>query len=276
MRRRGAGSPRTTVFRSAAWGRAADGQREVTIRDQERQAPNRPAGTAPEAALRFDRVSREFQVGSATVRALNEVSLEVPRGQFVAITGRSGSGKSTLLNLAAGIDAPGTGEVWLDGIALSKLGDDALTRLRRERVGVVYQFFNLLSTLTVFENVALPALLAGRPEPEVFARAESLIGDVGLAERRRSRPHMLSGGEMQRAAIARALIHRPALILADEPTGNLDSRAADTVVGLLRDLAARDGVTVVLVTHSREAAAAAERVVELADGRVVGDASQKR
>jgi putative ABC transport system ATP-binding protein len=210
-------------------------------------------------------------VGETVVRALDALSLEVPAGEFVAIVGRSGSGKSTLLNLAAGIDRPTRGEVWVAGRELSRLTDDELTRERRDRIGIVYQFFNLLATLDVRENVALPSLLARRPERESLARAEGLLAEVGLGHRLRSRPHMLSGGEMQRAAIARALMAEPRLVLADEPTGNLDSRAAAAVVETLGSLAARHGSTVVLVTHSREAAAAARRVVELRDGRVVSD-----
>jgi len=216
-------------------------------------------------------VTREFAVGETRVRALDGLSLDVPAGEFVAVVGRSGSGKSTLLNLAAGIDRPTRGEVWVAGRELSRLSDDELTRERRDHIGIVYQFFNLLATLDVRENVALPALLAHRPEREALARAEALLAEVGLGHRLRSRPHMLSGGEMQRAAIARALMAEPRLVLADEPTGNLDSRAAAQVVDTLGALAARHGSTVVLVTHSREAAAAARRVVELRDGRVVGD-----
>ena len=227
--------------------------------------------SAEDGALRFVQVVKEYRLGASTVRALDDVTLAVPRGQFVAITGRSGSGKSTLLNLAAGIDTPTSGQIWIESAELSRLSDDALTRLRRDRIGVIYQFFNLISTLTVRENVALPAELAGRPAAEARAAADRLIEEVDLSARREARPHALSGGEMQRAAIARALALAPALVLADEPTGNLDSRAADQVLGLLRSLAERHGATVVLVTHSREAAARASRVVELHDGRVVDD-----
>jgi len=226
---------------------------------------------ASDGALRFVEVVKEYPLGASTVRALDDVSLSVPRGQFLAVTGRSGSGKSTLLNLAAGIDVPTSGQVWIDGTELSKLSDDALTRLRRDRIGVIYQFFNLISTLTVRENVALPAELAGRPAAQARAAADRLIDEVDLGARRDARPHALSGGEMQRAAIARALALAPALVLADEPTGNLDSRAAGQVLDLLRAAAERHGATVVLVTHSREAAARAARVVELHDGRVVDD-----
>ena len=227
-------------------------------------------------ALSFTDVVKEFPLGESRVRALDGLTLTIPPGGFTAIVGRSGSGKSTLLNLAAGIDAPTSGEVWVEGRALSTLDDDALTRLRRERVGVVYQFFHLLPTLDVRENVALPLLLEGRPEREALARADALLAEVGMAPRAKARPHTLSGGEMQRASVARALVHDPALVLADEPTGNLDSRAAVQVVQLLADLVRRHGSTLVMVTHSREAADAADRVVTLSDGRVVSDAPNAR
>jgi putative ABC transport system ATP-binding protein len=222
-------------------------------------------------ALRMVRVVKEYGAGAGRVRAVDDLSLEVARGTFLAVRGRSGSGKSTLLHLAAGIDAPTSGEVWVDGRELSRLSDDALTRMRRDRIGVIYQFFNLITTLSVRENVALPAQLAGQPARETFAAADRLIADVGLESRRDARPHTLSGGELQRAAIARALVMSPALVLADEPTGNLDSRAADAVLALLRDLGARAGATIVLVTHSAEAAAAASRVIEIHDGRITAD-----
>jgi len=224
-----------------------------------------------EPALRLAGVVKEFGTGASAVRALDDLSLTVPRGEFVALVGRSGSGKSTLLNLAAGIDVPSAGEVWLEGRDLARLDDDALTLVRRHRIGMVHQFFNLLPTLSARENVALPALLAGTPERDALARADALLAEVGLGARRHAKPSTLSGGEMQRAAVARALVHDPAIVLADEPTGNLDTRAAGQVVELLGALAGARGITVVMVTHSREAAAAARRVVELRDGRIVAD-----
>ena len=222
-------------------------------------------------ALRFDGVVKAFPSGTGTVRALDGLTLDVGPGGFTAIVGRSGSGKSTLLNLAAGIDTPTSGEVLVDGQPLSRLDDDSLTRLRRDRVGVVYQFFHLLPTLDVRENVALPLLLAGRREREALAAADARLAEVDLGARARARPHTLSGGELQRASVARALVHEPALVLADEPTGNLDSRSATQVVELLASLVRRHGATLLMVTHSRDAAAAADRVVTLSDGRVVGD-----
>jgi len=226
-------------------------------------------GGAP--ALELRDVRKEYAFGDATVVALDGITLAVPRGEFTAIVGRSGSGKSTLLHLAAGIDTPTAGEVWVDGAELSRLGDDALTLTRRDRIGMVHQFFHLLPTMSARENVALPSFLAGRDERATLARADALLDEVGLAARRAARPHTLSGGEMQRVAVARALLHEPALVLADEPTGNLDTRAAAQVMDLLATLAARHGATVVLVTHSREAAERATRVIELRDGRIVSD-----
>jgi putative ABC transport system ATP-binding protein len=222
-------------------------------------------------ALRFDHVVKEFPSGEGRVRALDGLDLDVAPGAFTAIVGRSGSGKSTLLNLAAGIDTPTAGEVLVGGQPLSRLDDDQVTRLRREHIGVVYQFFHLLPTLDVRENVALPLLLGGAAERAALARADLLLAEVGLSPRSRARPHTLSGGELQRAAVARALVHQPSLVLADEPTGNLDTRAAAQVVEILATLVRRHRATLVLVTHSREAAAAADRVVTLSDGRVVGD-----
>jgi putative ABC transport system ATP-binding protein len=220
--------------------------------------------------LRLVDVSKVYDNG---VTAVDRVSLEVPERQFVAVMGRSGSGKSTLLNLIAGIDRPTSGEIWIGAQNLATLDDDALTRLRRDRLGIIFQFFNLLTTLDVRENVALPLLLEGVRERDAFARAEALLEAVGLTARARSRPATLSGGEMQRAAIARALIHRPALLLADEPTGNLDSRSAAVVLDLIGRLAAEAGAAVVLVTHSAQAAACANRVVEMHDGAISGQQS---
>jgi putative ABC transport system ATP-binding protein len=233
--------------------------------------PTATPSSPVEAAVRLVDVVKEFTIGAEHVRAVDSISLEIGTGEFVAIVGRSGSGKSTLLNLLAGIDTPSSGQVWIGGHELSRLSDDALTRLRREQLGMVYQFFNLLPTLSVRENVALPALLAGEKERAVLGRADALLDEVGMSHRKNARPHTLSGGEMQRAAIARALIHEPRLILADEPTGNLDSRTADQVLDLLRALGAKHGVTVVLVTHSREAAAVASREIEMRDGQVLRD-----
>jgi putative ABC transport system ATP-binding protein len=223
------------------------------------------------ACVRLEGVSKRYDQGDRQVLALDDVSLMVPQGEFLAIMGRSGSGKSTLLNLVAGIDVATSGRVIVAGRDLTELGDAELTEMRRRIVGFVFQFFNLLSTLTVRENVALPALLVGERGDLVWQRADALLERVGLTHRSRSRPHELSGGELQRTALARAVMHRPRIVLADEPTGNLDSRTAEQVLGLLRELAAAEGATVLLVTHSAEAASRADRVLQMRDGRFVGE-----
>jgi putative ABC transport system ATP-binding protein len=229
------------------------------------------ANAASHPAVRLVHVTRVYGEEAQRVTALDDVTLEVPAGQFVAVIGRSGSGKSTLLNLIAGVERPSAGEIWLDGRELSRLTDDDITRERRRSLGMIYQFFHLLPTLSVRENVALPALLAGAPRREALERADRLIDEVDLTARRDARPHHLSGGEMQRTAIARALVQGPRLLLADEPTGNLDSRSAGQVMELMIRISREHGTTLVLVTHSAEAAALAARVIELRDGRVVED-----
>lgn len=222
-------------------------------------------------AVRVVDLIKEYPAGQQTVRVVDGISFTIPRRQFTAIVGRSGSGKSTLLNLMAGLDVPSSGEIWVAGEEIGRLSDDRLTRLRRDQIGIVYQFFNLLPTLSVRENVALPALLAGAREAPSLSRADQLLEEVGLSQRRNARPHTLSGGEMQRVALARALVHQPALVLADEPTGNLDSRAAEQVMEMLLRLASAHEATIVLVTHNAEMAASADRIIELRDGRVLRD-----
>jgi putative ABC transport system ATP-binding protein len=216
--------------------------------------------------IRLVGVSKVYDGSAGHVAALTDVSLEVAAGAFVALMGPSGCGKSTLLNLIAGVDLPSAGEVWVDGQELTRLPDRLLSRFRRDRVGIVYQFYNLLPTMTAWENVALPALLAGAPPRAARERAEEHMRQVEMRERKNQWPHELSGGEMQRVAIARALINNPPLLLADEPTGNLDSRAGQEVLELLARLNAERHLTVLLATHSREAAAFARRVIRLKDG----------
>ena len=201
-----------------------------------------------------------------SVNALQGVDLCVPGGQFLAIVGRSGCGKSTLLNLLGGLDTPTNGLLKVGGADVAALDERGLTRYRRDTVGIVFQFFNLMPLLTATENVALPALLAGKPKQETFARARLLLEKVGLGHRLDQGASLLSGGEMQRVAVARALINDPDLILADEPTGNLDSQSAQSVLSALADLARGEGKTVVMVTHSREAAAIADLTREMRDG----------
>ena len=218
--------------------------------------------------LSVDRVSRTYHAGDVAVAAVADVSLEVARGEFVAVVGPSGCGKSTLLHLCGAMERPTTGRILLDGVRLDTLADDGLTRVRRARLGFVFQFFNLLPTLSLVENVALPLLLAGGDRTHALAAAREWATTLGLAHRLDHRPAQLSGGEMQRAAIARAVVHDPVLVIADEPTGNLDSangaRILDALVRLNRDR----GLTLLLATHAAEVAAAADRVVSMRDGAI--------
>ena len=217
--------------------------------------------------------SRTYTGGTAAVRALDGVSFTLERGDFVALMGPSGCGKSTLLHLCGGMDRPDAGSVQLEGRTLSDLTDDELTRLRRERIGFVFQFFNLLPTLTLGDNIALPCLLAGLPVREAERRAARLADRVGIGHRLRHYPQEVSGGEMQRAAIARALVHEPALLVADEPTGNLDSDNGSRVLALLAELNRELGITILLATHAPEVAAAARRVLRMRDGHFVAPAA---
>jgi putative ABC transport system ATP-binding protein len=214
-------------------------------------------------------LERVFGEGATAVRALDGVSIDFPRGKFTAIMGPSGSGKSTLMHLLAGLDRPTSGEVVIDGVSLSGLDDAELTQLRRDKIGFVFQFFNLLPVLTAKENLLLPLSLAGRdPDPKLL---EQLVAAVGIGDRLEHRPSELSGGEQQRVAIARALVSAPAVVFADEPTGNLDSKSGDDVLELMREAVDRFEQTVVMVTHDATAAAIADRVVMLVDGKVVRD-----
>jgi putative ABC transport system ATP-binding protein len=217
-------------------------------------------------------VTRRYGEGEAAVDALRGVSLDVPAGQFTAIMGPSGSGKSTLMHLLAGLDRPTAGSVYIGTEDITTMSDKALTKLRREHIGFVFQSFNLLPTLSAEENVLLPLTIAGRKVPR--ETLDALLERVGLAERRRHRPSELSGGQQQRVAIARALISQPTVLFADEPTGNLYSNAGAQVLGLLRDAVDLDGQTTVMVTHDPLAAARADRVLFLADGRIVSDVAQ--
>ncbi len=220
--------------------------------------------TAP--MIRLVNVSKVYNSAAGRVVALAGVSLEVAAGEFVALMGPSGCGKSTLLHLVAAVDFPTSGEVWVDGQHLGRLTDAALSRFRRDRVGIVYQFYNLLPTLSAWENVALPAILAGGSPGEARARALEWLRRVDLAQRAEHWPHELSGGEMQRIAVARALVNRPPVLLADEPTGNLDSVAGRDLLRLLAELNIERRVTILLATHSGDAATAAGRVLQLKDG----------
>jgi putative ABC transport system ATP-binding protein len=213
-------------------------------------------------------LTRRFKMGNTLVDALRGVELTITRGEFVALVGPSGSGKSTVLNLIGGLDRPTSGEVWINGVELSDSDERTRTRYRREQVGFVFQTFNLLPRLTAEENVALPLMFSGVPHKERLARAQKLLEGVGLGHRLTHRPTELSGGEQQRVAIARALVGEPALILADEPTGNLDTAIGREIMTLLRELNQERGVTLLVVTHDPEVAAFADRIVALRDGTV--------
>ena len=218
--------------------------------------------------IRLKNVSKTYYRGPVAVEALRGVDLNIAPGEFTAVTGKSGCGKSTLLHIIGGLEPPSAGQVLVEGRDLGTLKDPDLTYFRRDRVGVVFQSFNLLPLLTLEENVALPRALQGVPFRQAREEAEHWLENVGLTERRHHKPHQVSGGEMQRAAIARALINRPAVMLADEPTGNLDSATSAQVLELFAHLHQEGGHTIVLVSHAPEAARYAKRVVHLKDGRV--------
>ena len=213
-------------------------------------------------------VRKVYRQGENEIVALAGVSLDIPRGAFTAIMGPSGSGKSTLLHLMGGLDRPSGGELLVDGRLVGQMADDEVTLFRRTSIGFVFQFFNLLPTLTALENVTLPLVLDGRPKAEADRKAALLLEKVGLATRRHHLPEALSGGEVQRVAIARALAFDPPILLADEPTGNLDSKTGESVLLLMRQINRENGSTVVMVTHSQEAARCADRTIYLRDGRV--------
>ncbi len=216
--------------------------------------------------LSLQDVSKDYLTDGQPVHALKGLSLNVERGEFVALVGRSGCGKSTLLNLAGAMDFPTSGKVLLDGVSTSSLEDNGLTQLRRERVGFIFQSFQLLHTLTVFENVELPLLLAGKHNPREAARERLAWVELeGLGDRH---PHQLSGGQMQRVAVARALIHSPSLLLADEPTGNLDTTTGNVILELLRRLTREQNTATIVATHSLEAASLANTLVRLRDGKI--------
>ncbi len=216
-------------------------------------------------------LTKIYGTGAAAVTALDHVNITVKQGEFVAVMGPSGCGKSTLLHLIGGLDRPSDGKVLIEGISIADMPDDRLTELRRRKIGFVFQFFNLIPVLNAAENAALPITLDGVKQAEAKAKAGEWLSRFGLGDRLASRPDQLSGGQQQRVAIARALAADPALILADEPTGNLDTRAGDEIAGLLRDVARQYGRTVIMVTHDPRIAAYADRIIFLKDGKVVDD-----
>jgi putative ABC transport system ATP-binding protein len=219
--------------------------------------------------LQADRVTKQYRMGELTVNALNTVDFAVAKGEFVAIMGPSGSGKSTLLHLLGGLDGTSDGEITLAGKALSKLNDNEVTLVRRRNVGFIFQFYNLVPTLTAEENIALPLLIDGRNFDQYRSKIDELLKLVDLTDRRHHKPDQLSGGQQQRVAIARAFVTDPDIVLADEPTGNLDSKSGKAILELLRHSCDELGHTIVMVTHDAYAASYADRVVLLKDGRVV-------
>jgi len=216
-------------------------------------------------------VCKTYHQGDNEVTVLSGISLDIPGGQFAIIMGPSGSGKSTLLHLMGGLDRPTGGDILVNERIISQMADDQVTLFRRTKIGFVFQFFNLLPTLTALENITLPFVLDGRAKSEANGRAEILLDKVGLAPRRSHLPEEMSGGEIQRVAIARALAFNPPILLADEPTGNLDSKTGETVLDLLRRINREDGCTVVMVTHSPEAAKYGDRTIFLRDGLIEKD-----
>jgi len=223
--------------------------------------------------ISLNNVTRHYKTGDRAVHALDGVTLEIARNEFVAVRGPSGCGKTTLIHLLAGLEYPTAGEIVVDGLALHTADDTVLTEYRRRRLGLVFQFFNLLPTMNVLENVSFPLLLQGVALSESEERARELVARVGLADRASHFVHQLSGGEQQRTAIARALVHQPSLLIADEPTGNLDSQSAAAVLQLLEEIAADRLTTLIVVTHSDEVARVASRRVEMRDGKVVRDSA---
>jgi putative ABC transport system ATP-binding protein len=222
--------------------------------------------------IELKNASKKYQQGAREVHALRNVTLSIKKGEFLSVMGASGSGKSTLLNLIGGLDQPTGGEIFIDNRPLHGISDDELTLIRRRRVGFIFQFFNLLPILTAVENVSLPLLLEGTPFSRIRPKAVSLLEQMGLGARVEHRPEQLSGGEMQRVAIARALIANPAVLLADEPTGNLDSHTSEEIFMLLKNLHDQ-GQTIVMVTHDSRAAAYGSRIITLKDGALSEDIS---
>ncbi|MGQ9921651.1 MAG: ABC transporter ATP-binding protein [Desulfobacca sp.] len=226
-----------------------------------------PAPASPLVVLQG--VTKTYRQGSDLVQALQNVYLDILDGEFVAVTGKSGCGKSTLLHVIGGLESVSAGRILFQGRDLSRFSEEQLTRYRRDQVGIVFQSFNLMPLLTIVENVALPQILRGTPSQEALRLAEAWLDRVNLQHRRDYKLHQVSGGEMQRAAVARALINQPALLLADEPTGNLDSTHASQVLQLFAELQRQEHLTVIMVTHAREAAQYADRVISMQDGRLL-------
>lgn len=231
---------------------------------------------AKEIVLDVQNITKELKMGQHTIHALRGVSFSVEQGEMVSIIGPSGSGKSTLLGILGGLDTPTGGKLLIDGIDVTRMGEDKLTEIRNEKIGFIFQFFNLIPSLTALENVALPIQFARKPQFKPNARAKELLKMLGLGDRMGHLPTQLSGGQQQRVAIARALANDPPILLADEPTGNLDTESSDTVLKALDDIRQNSNTTIVLVTHDRHLAQRADRVLTLVDGLIVEDAQAER
>ncbi|HYN88929.1 MAG TPA: ABC transporter ATP-binding protein [Ardenticatenaceae bacterium] len=228
-----------------------------------------PQGSTATGFIRLERLTKSYTEGGREHPITRELSIEFNQGEFIALLGRSGSGKSTLLNLISGIDVPTSGDVFIGDVRLTGLSERERTLFRRKHIGFVFQFFNLIPTLSVLENVALPLELLGRPTREAHATALAFLERVGLTDRAGASPDRLSGGEQQRVAIARASVHSPALLLADEPTGNLDEEIGRQVLALLLELSREAGKTLIMATHSREVASRADRIFRIVEGNLV-------
>ncbi len=223
------------------------------------------------AVIKLDHVSKIYKMGKVKVEALKEISLQVEEGEFLAITGKSGSGKSTMMNLVGCLDIPTKGKLYLDGKDITKLDESTLSQIRGRKIGFIFQQFNLIPTLTAEENVMLPGEFQNKDSEKLRIRARQLLHQVGMGERKHHRPTQLSGGQMQRVAIARALINDPEVILADEPTGALDTKTGEQVMEVLQNLHQKEGKSIVIVTHDPSLVKYAERVVELKDGMVINE-----
>lgn len=219
-------------------------------------------------AVEGKHIIKDFQIGSTTTKVLRDISLQVMQGEFVSIMGPSGSGKSTLLYILGGLDTPTGGHVFLNGTDISRFGDEKMSRIRRQKIGFVFQFYNLIPNLNVEENIMLPLILDGKKMSSYKKQIHQILEIVGLSERRKHTPRELSGGQQQRVAIGRALMTRPALILADEPTGNLDTQNTSEVIALLKEASRKYEQTIVMITHSRSIAQTADRILQVSDGQL--------
>jgi putative ABC transport system ATP-binding protein len=251
------------------------GSVKVLYEDKVQKEISMVQGIGNDLVLCVKDLRKDLQLGEVTVQALRSVSLTVTRGEFTGIIGPSGSGKSTLLGLIGGLDTPTSGKVHIDGIDITNMGERALTCIRNEKIGFVFQFFNLIPTLTALENVALPLQFSAKRAGNASQRAKELLEMLGLGDRLDHRPTQLSGGQQQRVAIARALANHPPLILCDEPTGSLDTEASETVMNALRDVRQQTNTTIIIVTHDPDVASQLDRLVTLVDGQIVNDEDRR-